>query len=238
MQLVRYYSNFYVLPAPAVKIPYTKEGVELLHILPYIILSGQRCVVKRFMNEMQCSQTVKSLFVMQSSGQPVKMVGVRNFDNRQSRDRSIYGSDHPLVVGMLIERSQQQETLHCRLPQGNSLCSSWWFLVPPQTYTHTSYTSSQWLVVAAHQEGTGSAPHSSRLCAPLLPLPCSHHACLWVGEAVHLPPHEQIPAVFVPRQREPDLVMNIHIEVGLGYEFLEIMWCLFVFSRSRSWLAL
>ena len=117
MQLVRYYSNFYVLPAPAVKIPYTKEGVELLHVLPYIILSGQRCVVKGFMNEMQCSQTVKSLFVMQSSGQPVKMVGVRNFDNRQSRDRSIYGSDHPLVVGMLIERSQQQETLHCRLPQ-------------------------------------------------------------------------------------------------------------------------
>jgi len=116
---------------------------------------------------------------------------------------SIYGSDHPLVMGLLIIRSHNNRR-RC------STDYSRWSSPSASTdiHTHTSYTSSQCLAVAVHQEGTGSAPHSSWLCAPLLPLPCSHHACLWVGEAVHLPPHEQIPAVLARRQREPDLVMN------------------------------
>jgi len=96
------------------------------------------------------------------------------------------------------------------------------------TQIHTCSEILWCLVVAVHQEGAGSALHCILLgcLAHLLPLPCRHRACLWVGEAVRLPPHEQIPAVPAQRQRLPDsVVMNIHIEVGLGYEFLDIVRC-------------
>ena len=54
--------------------PCTKEGVELLHFLPYIIGSKTKCACSQWsLIDLQYGQMPKSHFAVQSSNQVVKV---------------------------------------------------------------------------------------------------------------------------------------------------------------------